>query len=145
MTMSRVRSRDTKPEMVVRKGLHALGHRYRLHDSRLPGTPDLVFPTARVVIFVHGCFWHGHDCRLGVRPKSNAPFWDAKIARNRERDGFADAALLAAGWRVGAVWECALRGTGRLPTEDVLARLSAFVTRGEPKRMDVTGTAADPR
>src|SRR5690242_5086167 len=82
LNMSRIRATDTKPELVVRRGLHALGLRFRLHDRKLPGTPDLVFAAARSVIFIHGCFWHGHDCALGVRPRSNAAFWGAKIGRN---------------------------------------------------------------
>jgi DNA mismatch endonuclease (patch repair protein) len=80
--MSRIRAKDTKPEMMIRRGLHARGLRYRLHVRQLPGRPDLVFPSRRAVVFVHGCFWHGHDCPLFKRPASRQEFWDAKIARN---------------------------------------------------------------
>jgi DNA mismatch endonuclease (patch repair protein) len=125
--------------MVIRRGLHALGLRYRLHDRRLPGTPDLVFRKAQAVIFVHGCFWHGHDCPLGVRPGSNTGFWEEKIGRNQRRDDAAEADLIAAGWRVGTVWECALRGRIKLPLADVLNQLGAFVRRGDCRRLQVLG------
>lgn len=108
--MRAVRSKDTAPEIALRKALFARGLRYRLHDARLPGRPDLVFPRFRAVVFVHGCFWHGHDCVRGARaPKSNAAYWTAKIARNRARDQSRVEELLAAGWRVRIVWECALK------------------------------------
>lgn len=108
--MRAVRSRDTRPEMAVRRLLHGMGYRYRLHGAALPGRPDLVFAGRRAVIFVHGCFWHGHDCPRGARPpKHNAEYWAAKVARNRARDAAAIAALASAGWRAFAVWECALK------------------------------------
>lgn len=132
LCMSRIRAFDTKPEMVVRRGLHALGLRYRLHDRELPGTPDLVFPGSRAVIFVHGCFWHGHSCPLFRLPATRTDFWAAKIGRNRERDVAAQAALDSASWRVLTVWECALRGRGRLPLEQVLGQSYGWVTGGLP-------------
>jgi DNA mismatch endonuclease (patch repair protein) len=105
--MRSVRSRDTTPELIVRRATTALGYRYRLHKAALPGKPDLVFASRRKVIFVHGCFWHGHDCKRGARePKSNADYWRAKIQRNRERDANTIATLKAAGWQVLVVWEC---------------------------------------
>lgn len=107
--MSRIRSRDTKPEMAVRRLLHGLGYRYVLHDTRLPGKPDLVFPSRRKVLFVHGCFWHGHDCGRGFRPVKNAEFWAAKIDGNRARDRRHVRAISAQGWQVLTVWECAIR------------------------------------
>ena len=107
--MSRIRSRDTKPEMAVRRLLHGLGYRYVLHDARLPGKPDLVFPSRRKVVFVHGCFWHGHDCGRGFRPANNAEFWAAKIDGNRARDRRHVRAIRAEGWKVLTVWECAVR------------------------------------
>ena len=119
--MSGIRSTNTKPEMVVRQGLHRLGFRFRLHDRRLPGSPDLVFLRYRAALFVHGCFWHGHDCHLFKWPSTRTDFWRAKIIRNREIDASASIALLAAGWRVGLVWECAIKGRTRLPVDDVLA------------------------
>lgn len=104
--MGRIRSEDTQPEMTVRRMLHALGYRYVLHDARLPGKPDLVFPTMRKVLFVHGCFWHGHDCGRGFRPKTNAEFWKAKIDGNKARDRRNLRLIRASGWSVFTVWEC---------------------------------------
>src|ERR1700689_5110648 len=101
-TMRAVKSKDTKPELEVRSLIHHLGYRFRLHRRDLPGTPDLVFPGRRKVIFVHGCFWHGHDCPRGSRvPKANQNYWMRKVARNRERDLASQRALTASGWRVG--------------------------------------------
>jgi DNA mismatch endonuclease (patch repair protein) len=121
--MARVKGKDTKPELKVRRLAHALGYRFRLQRKDLPGTPDLTFPGRRKVIFVHGCFWHGHDCARGARkPKQNAAFWTAKIARNRERDAEAVKALEAQGWSVLTVWECEMKDA------DALAqRLMAFL------------------
>ena len=108
--MRRVKSRDTTPELKVRKALTALGARYRLHRADLPGKPDIVMPGRRLAIFVHGCFWHGHGCARGSRvPKDNRDYWVGKVARNRVRDGQARAALAALGWRVETVWECDLK------------------------------------
>ena len=108
--MRAVKSRDTKPEIALRKALFALGYRYRLNVKTLPGKPDLVFPKHRTVIFVHGCFWHGHDCKRGNRiPKTNRAYWTEKIARNKARDLRNAAALEAAGWRVLTLWECELK------------------------------------
>ena len=109
--MSRIRGKNTKPEILVRKGLHARGFRFRLHNKKLPGSPDIVLPKYRVAIMVNGCFWHGHKgCRYATKPKSNMEFWDAKIARNRHRDEVTEAHLVALGWHVITVWECELRG-----------------------------------
>ena len=108
--MRAVKARDTGPELIVRRLLFARGYRYRLHRADLPGKPDLVFPARRAVVFVHGCFWHGHACKRGARaPRRNADYWAAKIARNVARDAAAQAALAASGWRSHVVWECALR------------------------------------
>ena len=107
--MRAVKSKNTKPEMIVRKTLHALGYRYRLNVKTLPGSPDLVFPKYRAVIFVHGCFWHGHACKRGARlPKTNQDYWRKKIARNVARDAKNSEALRALGWRVITLWECEL-------------------------------------
>ena len=109
--MSRIRGKDTKPEILVRKGLHARGFRFRLQDRRLPGRPDVVLPKSGVAIMVNGCFWHGHKgCRYATRPKTNEEFWEAKIARNRHRDEVTEAHLEALGWTVITIWECELRG-----------------------------------
>jgi DNA mismatch endonuclease (patch repair protein) len=105
--MAKVRPRDTKPEIVVRRMLHALGRRFRLHRRDLPGTPDIVLPAARKAIFVHGCFWHRHDgCRKATVPKARAAFWQEKFDRNVERDGRKERELRDAGWDVLTVWEC---------------------------------------
>jgi len=105
--MRSIRSRDTKPELIVRRVATALGYRYRLYKSTLPGKPDLVFASRRKVIFVHGCFWHGHDCKRGARePKSNIDYWRTKVRRNRERDTRALTALSEADWSVLVIWEC---------------------------------------
>jgi DNA mismatch endonuclease (patch repair protein) len=125
--MSGIRSKDTKPEMLLRRGLHRAGFRYRLHDRSLPGRPDMVFPGRQAVLFAHGCFWHGHDCHLFKWPATRPEFWKAKIARNREVDGRADKALKSAGWRRATVWECALKGKSRMPVEDVFGRLAEWL------------------
>lgn len=105
--MSRVKSKDTKPELIVRKFLHGHGFRYRLHDKKLPGTPDVVLPMYRTVIFVHGCFYHGHDgCRYFVVPKTRTDWWLDKINGNRSRDAKNEALLVAAGWKIIIIFEC---------------------------------------
>jgi DNA mismatch endonuclease, patch repair protein len=104
--MRRVRGKDTAPEMIVRRLAHGAGFRFRLHRKDLLGKPDLCFPGRRKVIFVHGCFWHGHGCKIGRLPKSRPEFWQPKIARNRERDAEVAAALSALGWGVLTVWQC---------------------------------------
>lgn len=107
--MSRIRSEDTKPEMIVRRALWHAGYRYRLHRKDLPGRPDIVMPGRRIVIFVQGCFWHSHEgCRKAAVPSSRREYWLPKLERNRRRDLEAKEALLAAGWRLLWVWECAL-------------------------------------
>lgn len=121
--MRRVKGRDTGPEMTVRRALRRLGVGYRLGGCGLPGRPDVVMNGRRAAIFVHGCFWHGHDCARGARePKANADYWRAKIARNRNRDRAADAALKADGWRVLTLWECDLRDA-----EALRSRLTSFL------------------
>ena len=108
--MRRVKGRDTTPELAVRKALTALGARYRLHRKDLPGKPDIVMPGRRLAIFVHGCFWHGHDCPRGSRvPKQNRDYWLGKVGRNRDRDAASHEALVALGWRVETIWECELK------------------------------------
>ena len=121
--MSRIRGKNTKPEILVRKGLHARGFRFRLHNKKLPGSPDIVLPKYRAAIMVNGCFWHGHKgCRYATKPKTNVEFWEAKIARNRHRDEVTNAHLEALGWHVITVWECELRGKSILASRlDALA------------------------
>jgi DNA mismatch endonuclease (patch repair protein) len=107
--MASVRAKDTGPEMAVRRALHAMGYRYRLHAKALQGKPDIVFARLRKVIFVHGCFWHGHACRFGALPKSRRRYWHAKISGNRLRDRKALGLLRSAGWRCLVVWQCELK------------------------------------
>lgn len=119
--MRGVRSHDTTPERVVRSVAHALGFRFRLHRRDLPGSPDLVFPRLRTVVFVHGCYWHQHRCSRGSRqPKSNRGYWLSKLRRNRERDRRATGALRRAGWRVLVIWECQTHDIPRL--EECISR-----------------------
>ena len=116
--MSGIQGRDTKPELIIRRGLHQLGFRYRLHDKKLPGKPDLVFPQYRAVIFVNGCFWHKHQCHLFKWPSTRKAFWREKISGNAERDKRNRAECEQRGWKVLVVWECALKGrTRRQPAE----------------------------
>lgn len=124
--MGRVRGRDTKPERAVRSLLFAHGLRFRLHRRDLPGAPDIVLPKHRTAVFVHGCFWHGHDCRRGRRPESNTAFWDAKIDRNIARDQAAVRNLEALGWRVETIWGCCLKEG----VEEVVRRIQARAADG---------------
>lgn len=129
--MARVRSKDTSPERAVRRILTRLGARYRLHRKDLPGSPDIVMPGRKLAVFVHGCFWHGHECARGARvPKANRDYWLAKVARNKARDEKTALALGADGWAVETVWECELKDEQRL-TERLARRLAA--TRGGRK------------
>ena len=130
LVMSRIRGKDTKPEILIRHGLHGRGLRYRLHRPAIPGKPDIVFPKYRTVIFVNGCFWHGHGCSLFRWPKSHATFWRNKIYRNMERDREVRVALKAADWRAIVVWECALRGKYRRRLTEVLSNLEAVIRHG---------------
>jgi DNA mismatch endonuclease (patch repair protein) len=108
--MSRIRGRDTKPELEVRKQLHRLGYRYRLHVSTLPGTPDLAFPSRKKAIFMHGCYWHGHTCKYGLaQSKTNKAFWRTKIRENQARDARAARLLRRLGWKVLIIWECEVK------------------------------------
>ena len=133
--MSRIRGKNTKPEILVRKGLHARGFRFRLHNKKLPGSPDIVLPKYGVAIMVNGCFWHGHKgCRYATKPKTNVEFWETKIARNRHRDEVTNAHLEALGWYVITVWECELRNSSQL--DDRLNALAEEIRyAGEVKRV----------
>ena len=120
--MSRIRGKDTKPELAVRRLAHVMGYRFRLHRRTLPGSPDLVFPGRRKVIFVHGCFWHGHDCKGAHVPQTRAVYWAAKIERNRARDESTLEALCELGWDVLVIWECETKDRNALG-----AKLSNFL------------------
>ena len=122
-TMRAVKSRDTGPELIIRRLLHGAGYRFRLHRNDLPGKPDLVFPGRHKIIFIHGCFWHGHNCARGARmPKSNSDYWKSKIQRNNTRDLQNIAKLTAAGWGILVIWECDIPDR-----ENLLARLRGFL------------------
>tara|TARA_A100001391_G_scaffold143804_2_gene101639 strand:- start:9079 stop:9534 length:456 start_codon:yes stop_codon:yes gene_type:complete len=136
--MSGIRGRNTKPELLLRKGLHAMGFRYKLHDKSLPGKPDLVFPRYRAVILVNGCFWHGHDCHLFKWPKSREDFWRGKIKSNIDRDRLNTSQLKEQGWRVLRVWECALKGRTRIGLDEVLED-SALWLMGHEQEKDIRG------
>lgn len=112
--MARIRGKDTQPELIVRRLLHAMGHRFRLHRPDLPGTPDIVLPGQKKAVLVHGCFWHGHGCAAGRLPKSRLEFWVPKIAGNRARDARNLRALRRSGWSVAVVWGCQTRDLRRL-------------------------------
>ncbi|HWE99528.1 MAG TPA: DNA mismatch endonuclease Vsr [Caulobacteraceae bacterium] len=137
--MRAVKGAGTGPERVVRQIVWSLGGRYRLNRADLPGRPDIVLPGRRLAIFVHGCFWHGHDCRRGARvPQTNRPYWIAKIGRNRVRDAAACEALVAAGWRAETIWECELRNGPA-----VRGRIAAMLdqTTGSTNTSEVTELA----
>jgi len=136
--MSAIKSRNTKPELAIRKRLFARGLRYSLHSSLLPGKPDLVFRRYKAVILVHGCFWHGHDCHLFKWPKSNNAFWKAKIERNRFVDSRTVGELEAGGWRVMTVWECAVRGTSDRTLDTLSDKLNRWI-RGRETSGVITG------
>ena len=138
LVMSRIRGKNTKPEMLLRRGFHGRGLRYRLHGADIPGKPDMVFPRYRTVVFVHGCFWHGHECSLFRWPKTRAMFWRTKINRNMERDRSALAALKADDWRALVVWECALRGKHRRAMPDVLSQAEAFIRQSREPFAEIT-------
>lgn len=142
--MSAIRSRNTAPEMFLRRQLHQRGFRYRLNVRDLPGRPDIVLPRYSAVIFAHGCFWHGHDCHLFRWPGTRVDFWKSKITRNREVDRAALDALQARGWRTAVVWECALRGPSRLPADEVLEGIVEWLTRGEGQ-LEIRSTSTGVR
>jgi DNA mismatch endonuclease (patch repair protein) len=141
--MSRVGQKDTGPEIILRRAIHRMGFRYRLHDTKLPGSPDLVFPRFGGVIFVHGCYWQSHGCYKSTVPQSSREFWTEKFKTNRQRDGRNIDLLLEQGWRVLIVWECALLGKTALPPGEVAARAHAWLygarSQGEVSGTRVTG------
>jgi DNA mismatch endonuclease, patch repair protein len=131
--MAGIRGKNTKPELLIRHGLHRLGYRFRLHDKRLPGHPDLVLRKHNAVIFVHGCFWHGHGCDLFKWPQTREAFWRTKILRNSEVDANSIIAVRGLGWRVAVVWECSLRGKNKMPIPTVIERIDNWLSGNQPK------------
>lgn len=136
--MAGIRSRDTRPERVIRSTLHRLGFRFRLHGAKVPGRPDLVLPKYRAAVFVHGCFWHGHDCPLYRPPATRSGFWTAKISRNRERDVEVRGLVLESGWRHLTIWECSIRGAGKAVLHRVAKRTARWL-RGRRKAGEIRG------
>jgi DNA mismatch endonuclease (patch repair protein) len=134
--MSRIRGRDTRPELLLRRALHARGLRYRLNVHALPGRPDLVFPAKNAVVFVHGCFWHQHGCERFKWPTTRKAFWKSKLQQNHRRDAAVLAELHQLGWRTLTVWECAITGPGRLHIEALADRVTKFL-EGNRKRFEV--------
>lgn len=119
--MSQIKSKDTKPEMFVRKFIHANGFRFRIHDKKLPGKPDIVLKKYKAIIFIHGCFWHGHEgCKYFVIPKTRTKWWLDKIARNKTKDNENDSILQENGWRIITIWECELKKNNRQKTLKIL-------------------------
>lgn len=137
LNMSRVKGRNTRPEMLLRRGLHARGFRFRLHSKELPGRPDLVFPKHRACVFVHGCFWHGHTCALSKMPSTRKEFWENKISGNRARDQKVAQALFDSGWKVLIVWECATRGRHRLNEDELINRCAKFITTPDTQLLEI--------
>ncbi|MFP8832864.1 very short patch repair endonuclease [Hydrogenophaga sp. XSHU_21] len=141
LNMSNIKSKNSKLEMLIRRGLHARGLRFRLHDQSLPGRPDLVFARYNTAAFIHGCFWHVHKCALSKIPMTQQEFWKTKLTANAARDRQAIDALLAARWRVLVIWECALRGTGRLPEGELLDNATDFIRNSALPQLDIAGSS----
>lgn len=136
--MASISAKNTKPELLLRKALHREGFRYRLHDKNLAGKPDLVFRGLNAVVFVNGCFWHGHDCHLFKVPATNREFWETKIKTNRARDTKIRDLLLGQNWRVLVVWECSTRGKGRLEFEELIADVTNWL-KSDEKYLEIRG------
>jgi DNA mismatch endonuclease (patch repair protein) len=142
--MAKIRAKNTVPEITVRRILHGMGFRFRLHDARLPGKPDVVLPRHRTVVLVHGCFWHGHDCHLFRVPKSRAEWWRDKIDANRRRDTVVLAQLVDLGWRIVIVRECALKGRTRLALDALATALAEAIFSSFPTVTDIRGVEREP-
>ena len=137
--MASIRGSDTKPELFIRRGLHKMGFRFRLNDRSLPGRPDLVLPKYKAVFFVNGCFWHRHCCHLFKWPASRPEFWREKLEGNAKRDLQVSQDLVKSGWRVGVVWECAIKGRNKLPVDDVLNACSDWLQSSDIVMLEVSG------
>jgi DNA mismatch endonuclease (patch repair protein) len=136
--MAGIKGKNTSPEIALRRGLHARGFRFRLHRRDLPGAPDLVFPSRRAVLFAHGCFWHRHDCHLFKWPSTRREFWRDKISQNAARDELLRERLAVSGWRVGVVWECALKGRTRRSLDEVLNECAEWLS-SDRQSMEISG------
>jgi len=133
--MSNVKGKNTGPELLIRKALFAKGYRYKLHDKSLPGKPDLVFPKYNAVIFIHGCFWHGHDCHLFQCPTTRKKFWRNKINRNRQIDVRNCRQLKDQGWWVLTIWGCAIKGKYKLGVSEVADRAANWLEHGKRNKL----------
>ena len=138
--MSRIRGTNTKPELQIRHALFRRGYRYRLHRRDLPGNPDLVFPKFQAVIFVHGCFWHKHNCKLFRMPKTRTDYWSAKFEQNQLRDRRSSSALREQGWRCLTIWECALRGTNALGVDRICDQVESWLN-SEESLLEIQGSS----
>jgi len=138
--MSGIRGKNTGPELIIRKLLHARGFRYRLHDVRLPGKPDIIFPKYKAAIQVQGCFWHRHHCHLFKWPQTRKEFWKKKISGNVANDHKKLTSLLESGWRVGIVWECAIKGRTRMSRDVAIEKLAEWLM-SDHKTIEVQGLA----
>lgn len=136
--MAGIKGKNTKPEIIIRKALHALGYRYRLHNAKLPGKPDLSLPKYKAIIQINGCFWHKHDCHLFKWPSSRKEFWYPKLKRNAEKDIENNKALLSLGFRILTVWECSLKGKEKLPVENVIDRINYWL-QSDIEQMEIRG------
>jgi len=134
--MSGIRGKNTKPEILIRSLLHRRGYRFRIHDRKLPGKPDIVLPKYRAVIFINGCFWHGHKCNLFKMPSTRTEFWENKINTNRLNDERSIRALQAEGWRIAIVWECAMKGPKKKDETCIIDSISIWL-RGENKNLEI--------
>ena len=130
--MAAIRAKDTRPERMIRSGLHQRGFRFRLHRKDLPGKPDIVLSKYDAVVFVHGCFWHGHDCHLYRLPKTRPGFWASKVAANQSRDETVRSALQSENWRIATIWECALKGKRKLDRDKLLISLTDWLKSTDP-------------
>jgi DNA mismatch endonuclease (patch repair protein) len=138
--MAGIKGRNTRPELTIRRGLHARGFRFRLHAPDVPGKPDLVLPRWRAAIFVNGCFWHGHHCHLFKMPSSRVEFWSTKIESNRVRDARVARDIRDAGWRSLTIWECALKGKTRLDSDELIERVTQWL-RSNGDEAEIAGHA----
>jgi len=140
--MGSIKAKDTKPEMIIRRGLHERGYRYRLHRKDLPGKPDIVFSRQKAVIFVNGCFWHKHECHLFRFPQTRKGFWLDKLTENFERDEINHCELKSLGWRILVIWECAVKGKTRLPVDDILNQIELFISNESCMSCQISGKTA---
>jgi len=138
--MSGIKGKNTKPEIMIRKALYSKGFRYRLHNSKLPGKPDLLFPKYGAVIQINGCFWHKHECHLFKWPKSRKEFWHPKLMRNQQKDEENNQALEELGWRILTVWECALKGKERLEFDELISKISRWL-KSDSESLEIRGAS----